>query len=477
MKESPVNCATLLASLPPEWPEDLLPVIVRENSAGSVKVVVLDDDPTGTQTVRDIPVLTTWSEPALRRELQGEYPGFFLLTNSRSLTGGAAADLAREIGSNLRAAAAVVGVSPVVISRSDSTLRGHFPGEVDALAASLGQEDAPRLLIPFFLEGGRFTIDNVHYVQDGDRLIPAAQTPFAGDAVFGFHSSEMRQWVEEKTAGRVRAEEVKVISLSDLRRGGPKRVAALLGELPSRAICVVNAASYRDLQVLVAALLPLEKAGRRFVYRTAASFVRTRLGQGHRFPLLPPDKLTVGTPNGGLFIVGSYVAKTGRQLENLCCLPGIEAIEIGVENLLANGDRPGEIDSAARRLNGALRQGRDCVLYTSRRLVTGEDAAANLAIGGLVSDSLVTIVRSLTAQPRYLVAKGGITSSDIATRGLGVLRALVLGQALPGVPVWQLGPETRYSGMPYIVFPGNVGADDALAELRNMLCRVNQPLS
>jgi len=236
MKESPVNCATLLSSLPPEWPEDLLPVIVPQNSAGSVKVVVLDDDPTGTQTVRDIPVLTTWSESTLRRELQGAYPGFFLLTNSRSLTGGAAADLAREIGSNLRAAAAAVGVSPVVISRSDSTLRGHFPGEVDALATGLGQEDAPRLLIPFFLEGGRFTIDNVHYVQDGDRLIPAAQTPFAEDAVFGFHSSEMRQWVEENTAGRVSAEEVKVISLSDLRRGGPKRVAALLGGVPSRAI-------------------------------------------------------------------------------------------------------------------------------------------------------------------------------------------------------------------------------------------------
>jgi uncharacterized protein YgbK (DUF1537 family) len=477
MRESPVNRATLLATLPPEWPEDLLPVIIRENRAGSAKVVVLDDDPTGTQTVRDIPVLTTWSESALRRELQGEYPGFFILTNSRSLTGDAAAELAREIGINLQAAAAAAGVSLVVISRSDSTLRGHFPGEVDALAASLGQEDAPRLLIPFFLEGGRFTIDNVHYVLDGDHLIPAAQTPFAGDAVFGFDSSELRQWVEEKTAGRVRAEEVKVISLSDLRRGGPNRVAALLGEVPSRSICVVNAVSYRDLQVLVTALLPLEKAGRRFVYRTAASFVRTRLGLDHHFPLLPPDKLTVGTPNGGLFIVGSYVAKTGRQLENLCRLPGIKAIEIGVENLLANGDRLREIDSAACRLNGALRQGRDCVLYTSRRLVTGEDAAANLAIGGLVSDSLVAIVRSLTAQPRYLVAKGGITSSDIATRGLGVLRALVLGQALPGVPVWQLGPETRYSGMPYIVFPGNVGADDALAELRNMLCRVNQPLS
>jgi uncharacterized protein YgbK (DUF1537 family) len=75
------------------------------------------------------------------------------------------------------------------------------------------------------------------------------------------------------------------------------------------------------------------------------------------------------------------------------------------------------------------------------------------------------VVRALTIRPRYLVAKGGITSSDIATQGLGVRRALVLGQILPGVPVWQLGPETRHPALVYIVFPGNVGGPQALAEI------------
>jgi uncharacterized protein YgbK (DUF1537 family) len=82
-----------------------------------------------------------------------------------------------------------------------------------------------------------------------------------------------------------------------------------------------------------------------------------------------------------------------------------------------------------------------------------------------VSDALISLVQHLAVAPRYLIAKGGITSSDIATQGLGVRRALVLGQALPGVPVWQLGVEARFPGLGYVVFPGNVGADTALAEL------------
>jgi len=116
-------------------------------------------------------------------------------------------------------------------------------------------------------------------------------------------------------------------------------------------------------------------------------------------------------------------------------------------------------------MNAALSAGRDTVVYTSRQLITSTDAAASLAIGRRVSDALVYLVQHLAVTPRYLIAKGGITSSDTATLGLGVRRALVLGQALPGVPVWKLGPEAKFPGLGYVVFPGNVGADSALAEL------------
>ncbi|MCB2173842.1 hypothetical protein KQH41_01105 [bacterium] len=468
MNESTADLG-LLDRLPPEWSHDLMQDISARVADSSRKVVVCDDDPTGTQTVQGIPVLTEWSEEVLRRELLGEYPAFYILTNSRSLTEAAACRLADELGGNLRRASAATGVNIVPISRSDSTLRGHFPAEVDALANSLGKTGNPCLIIPFFLEGGRYTVDNVHYVQDGSILVPAAQTAFARDAVFGFASSELREWVEEKTNGRIRSGAVQVISIDDLRCGGPDRVAAMLAALPAGGTCIVNAASYRDMQVLVSALLTLEDSGREFLYRTAASFVRTRIGLDHHTLLLPAEKLTSGAQGGGLFVVGSYVEKTGRQLAALLDEPGIVALEVRVDQLLDEHGRQAEIDSISGQASEALSRGRDCVLYTSRRLVTGSDADSSLAIGKIVSDSLIAIVGGLAAQPRYLLAKGGITSSDVATRGLGVRRAMIIGQALPGVPVWRLGAESRYPGTPYIVFPGNVGDDDALATLRRRL--------
>nr|GEX57316.1 ketose-bisphosphate aldolase, class-II [Tanacetum cinerariifolium] len=62
-------------------------------------------------------------------------------------------------------------------------------------------------------------------------------------------------------------------------------------------------------------------------------------------------------------------------------------------------------------------------------------------------------------------SQGGITSSDIATKALEAKRAKIVGQALAGVPLWQLGPESRHPGVPYIVFPGNVGDSNALAKV------------
>lgn len=121
---------------------------------------------------------------------------------------------------NLQTAAELSGIKPIVISRSDSTLRGHFPHEVDAVAKSMGEEDLPYLIFPFFPEGGRFTIDDIHYVAEGEDLVPAGDTAYAKDAAFGFTRSNLREWVEEKTKGRIKAEEVISISLADIRQGG-----------------------------------------------------------------------------------------------------------------------------------------------------------------------------------------------------------------------------------------------------------------
>lgn len=454
----------VLNSLPPEWPDDPGPAIAAALRARREKVVVLDDDPTGTQTVHGVPVLTEWSVPTLRAELANELPVCFLLTNSRSLPLAQAQALNADIGRHLREAAQLAGKPCVVVSRSDSTLRGHFPGEVEALAEALGQGFDAWLLIPFFQEGGRYTIDNTHYVAEGDTLVPAGETEFARDAAFGYRASDLRQWVEEKTAGRIAAATVAAVSLDDIRRGGPERVAARLAAVPQGGVCVINAASRRDLEVFTSGLLAAEARGKRFLYRTAASFVPARAGMAPR-ALLTPDEVVTSEAAGGLIVVGSYVPRTTSQLAYLLQQAGVVPVEIEVNALLSDTPRSGAIARTAQEVDAGLRRGQDVVLFTSRQLVTGADAVSSLAIGQRVSQGLVAIMQALTTRPRYMLAKGGITSSDVATQGLGVRRAMVLGQLLPGVPVWQLGPETRHPGLGYIVFPGNVGGPEALGQM------------
>jgi uncharacterized protein YgbK (DUF1537 family) len=454
----------VLASLPPEWPDDPRPAISAALRSRQEKTVVLDDDPTGTQTVHGVPVLTEWPVPTLQAELENDLPVCFLLTNSRSLPLIEAQALNRDIGHNLQQAARLSGRRFVVVSRSDSTLRGHFPGEVEALSEALGMDFDACLLIPFFQEGGRYTIDDTHYVVEGEALVPAGETEFARDATFGYGASDLRQWVEEKTAGHIPAAKVASVSLDDIRRGGPEGVATRLSELAQGTVCVINAASRRDLEVFTHGLLIAETAGKRFMYRTAASFVPVRAGIASR-DLLTPTEMVTSEAGGGLIVVGSYVLKTTNQLEYLLGQSDLVRVEIDITSLLSESQRSATISGAAQDIEAGLGSGRDVVLFTSRQVVTGTDVTSSLSIGQRISEGLVAMIRDLSSPPRYILAKGGITSSDVATQGLEVKRALVLGQIMPGVPVWQLGHETRFPGLPYIVFPGNVGGPEALVEI------------
>jgi uncharacterized protein YgbK (DUF1537 family) len=341
---------------------------------------------------------------------------------------------------------------------------------VEALAEALGQDVDAWLLIPFFQEGGRYTIGDVHYVAEGDTLVPAGETEFARDAVFGYRASNLRQWVEEKTAGRIAAATVASVSLDDIRHGGPEGVTARLTAVPRSGVCVINAASRRDLEVFVLGLLAAEAQGKRFLYRTAASFVPVRAGIAPR-ALLTQHEVAASDAGGGLVVVGSHVPRTTSQLEYLLRQPGVAQVEIAVGALLSETQRSDAIAQATQAVNAGLQHGQDVVLFTSRQLITGADAVSSLSIGQRVSQGLVSIVQALAVRPRYILAKGGITSSDVATQGLGVRRAMVLGQILPGVPVWQLGAETRHPGLGYIVFPGNVGGPEALGQIVTALRR------
>lgn len=466
MRPNPVKMPLLkdiLNQLPQENNFDLLPQIQQHNSQHPRTLVVLDDDPTGTQTVYDIPVLTTWDMKALTQEFSQKTPLFYILTNSRSLPVEEAEVLAKEVGKNLLTASQTSGQPFTVVSRSDSTLRGHYPEEVDALADTLGLSHPTTVIIPAFLEGGRYTIHDIHYVQEDDKLIPAAETPFAQDAAFGYKNSDLKYWVAEKTQGKISAAEVLSITLEDIRQKGVDYISQKLLTSPEQATCIINAASRSDLEIVGLALLKAESQGKSLVYRTAASIVPVLAGLPPK-PLLSHTKLSGKPGKGGLVIIGSYVPKTSTQLEHLKKLSELQFVEVNVNDLLSP-QKDSIIQQITNKVESFSQEEETVVVYTSRTLITGEDKARSLQIGRQISEGLVRIVQQLSTAPAFILSKGGITSNDIATHGLGVKRAIVMGQILPGVPMWELENESRFPGVPYIVFPGNVGGPEALSEI------------
>lgn len=478
-----ITLIELLANLPPEPDEARLFRDIQQAVAASQrKLVVIDDDPTGTQTVHDVELLTTWNTEMLAHILQEERQLFYLLTNSRSLPEREAVQLNREIAQQLVVASKETKIDVVVASRSDSTLRGHYPAEIQALerglASSKGESYDGHLVVPAFFEGGRYTINDTHYVAthtaNSDVLQPASETPFAQDKVFGYKTAYLPAWIEEKSGGYWKANQVVSIGLELIRQGGPDEVAAKLQTVEGDIPVVINAASYGDLAVVILGLLQAEAVGKRFLYRTAASFVRLR-GAVEMKPLLKADEVlgnTQSAEGGGMVVVGSYVPDSSKQLQALLTLSHVVGIELPVERVIGSTAESEAVSrEVGQQLEAAIKARHIGVVYTSRKLVTSANRAENLEIGKKVSNALIAALHQVTSRPRFIIAKGGITSHDVAQKGLGAARAHVLGQLFPGVPVWRLesGPQSRFEGVPYIVFPGNVGGPESLMQAAKLL--------
>ena len=456
--------ADILSQLDPEYNGDLLPEIRNTFLQSEKTIVVFDDDPTGTQTCHDVVVLTSWSVALIAEELRRNPSILFILTNSRSMPEEVAVRLTNEIGKNIREAVRQTGRQIIPISRSDSTLRGHFPAEVDALADALDLKDAVQVLIPAFIEGGRFTINDVHYIVEQDDLIPVADTPFAKDRSFGYSHSNVKEWVEEKTKGTTKANDVISISLKDIRSGGPDNVAEKLSRCRPGEVVLINAVSFRDLEVVASGIQLSEKQGKKFLFRSSATFVPIRTG-------IAPGKIFIPTAsdihsvNGSLTVVGSYVPKTTTQLNHLLAQNKHEKIEIHVDDILGDANRAERAAAISEKIDHWLSAGKDVIVYTSRSLVVGGDANESLKINGIISDYLVSVIQRLNVRPAFFIAKGGITSSDLASKGLSSKKADVLGQAITGVPVWRLSDDSKFAKILYIVFPGNVGGESAFWEV------------
>lgn len=432
------------------------------------RIIVLDDDPTGSQTVHSCLLLTRWDEAALRQALLDPSPLFFVLTNTRGMDALRAAAVTREVCRALHRvlddlAAQGQHFHTLFVSRSDSTLRGHYPVETDVMAETLGPFDA-HFLVPAFFEGGRITRDSVHYLMVDGVPTPVAETEFARDSVFGYTHSYLPDYVEEKTRGRIPANRVERFLLDDVRGDALPRLMALTGN----QCCVVDAETQADLDHFAAQLKQAAGQGKRFLFRSGASLL-TALAQ------LPPQPVAAGAMHRyvrdghpGAVIVGSHVKKTTEQLEQLLLEPGAVSVEIDVDRVISHREAL-RLEILAK-VAGIHAAGNTPVIYTSRQERTFSSQAVRLAFGEQVSAFLMEVVKQLPTTLGFLISKGGITSNDVLSSGLALRTSRVLGQILPGCSVVRCPLDhPRYPDMPVVIFPGNVGDEQGLATVYRRL--------
>jgi uncharacterized protein YgbK (DUF1537 family) len=439
----------------------------------SPKIIVLDDDPTGSQTVHSCLLLMQWDVETLRIGLRDAAPIFFVLTNTRSLAPDRAKAITREVCQNLREAIHDENIQDfLVVSRSDSTLRGHYPVETDAIAEELGPFDA-HFLVPAFFEGGRTTRDSIHYLKVNGIDTPVHETEFAQDSVFHYRHSYLPDYVEEKTNGRIKADQVQRFVLADLRSGVVDRLMAL----KQNQCAVVDGETQADLDQFASDILTAAQAGKRFLFRSAASIL-TALAKLPPQPIAPEAMASyVRNGKAGAVLIGSHVKKTTEQLEQLLTMPGAIGIEVKIQQLVADPSTSSagfrsllqDVTDQAARIHAS---GQTPVIYTSRGELVFDDTMTRLRFGETVSTLLMEILKQLPADLGFLISKGGITSNDTLSQGLGLRTAYLLGQVSPGVSMVRTEADhPQFPLLPVVLFPGNVGDAQALAQVYQRLSR------
>ena len=480
-----------------------------------LKIIVLDDDPTGSQTVHSCPLLLRWTPQALAAGLAHPSPLLFLLANSRGLAAPEAAERVRQICKALTAALAAARQAGVIdrwllLSRGDSTLRGHFPLESELLQAELGPFDAT-LLVPAFLPGGRTTVAGEHRLHGQ----PVHTSAFAQDRQFGYSTSYLPAWVEQKSGGRWPAQQVQRIDLAELDAAAaelagqqltaPQQAAEVSEQklaLPEPAaggyglllrrlagfannVCVVvDGERPEQLSALAAAVRQLTAPTaaapwgrpRRLLAQCAASWIEA-------LAALPPQPLgrqglvglrrrnSAGAPLPGLVLVGSHVPLADSQLERLLAQPACAGVELEVAlvaELLAAPEPGPKLAALAADLAAQLQRllvpGQTPVLFTSRGEFSCRDAAERWALGEALATLMGRLAGRLAPGLGYLISKGGITSHTLLADGLALDRVELQGQLLPGLSLVLTPAEAAVAGLPVLTMPGNLGDADSLVQ-------------
>jgi uncharacterized protein YgbK (DUF1537 family) len=418
--------------------------------------VVLDDDPTGVQTLAGIRVLLDWDAGRIARALAGRR-SVHLITNSRAL---APEQAGAVVGAAARAA--VAGVEGVrLVLRGDSTLRGHLWEEYEAVCAATQSGRPPLLLAPALPSAGRVTRGGVHLIERDGVTTPLHETEYARDGAFSYRSARLLEWAEERSNGAFRADAGRELHLDELHASGAGAVADGLADLAASGrpcVLAVDAETDDDLALVSEGYADALAAGVYAVVRCAPALAGILAGTTATTLAAPPRG------EGGVLVVcGSYVPVSTRQLAALTARHPAALVEIDV-TLLASAQADGEVARAAEAASELMRRSGLAILATPRERPPG---TTDVASGQRIADGVARTAGAVLPRPRVVIAKGGITSAVTLRTGFGFDEAEVIGPVLPGISRWRAGDGA--SGLDYLVIPGNVGHDEVLAELVDLV--------
>jgi len=441
-----------------------------------MKIIIFDDDPTGSQTVYGCPLLLNWDEQTQEKAFAKSSPLIFILANTRSLSSGLAVKKTREICSSIKKFFLRKGYSKddyFYISRGDSTLRGHGVLEPAILAEELGPFHAT-FHIPAFLEGGRTTENGIHYLNG----IPVHKTDFGRDNIFGFSTSDLAKWIEEKSFGKIQAENILHIKIKQLdmafnNEDGFKSLLSFLSQLENNISVVVDAKLTHHLETLASAIKVVSKE-KRFLFRTAASFINSLSGLPTN-PQSTADLVSLKSKNNqfkykpGLIMVGSHVKLATDQLELLLKDNSCKGLEIPVSKLadiFASEDCKKLIldleDKILSKIDNILYTKKIPVLYTTREEMQFSSQSTRMKYGLELAEFMAILVGKISNKFGYIISKGGITTQLLLQKGLNFNQVNLNGQILPGLSIVQSNSD-QYD-LPVVTFPGNLGNEKTLLE-------------
>lgn len=410
--------------------------------------VVIDDDPTGTQAVTGAKILLEWTPVEIAAALVETRRPVHLLTNSRAFAPARARELVRE------AVVAALAADPdaQVLLRGDSTLRAHLLEEFLGVADAMALPSPPvLLLVPALPAAGRVTVGGVHFLERDGVRTPLHETEYAQDPALGYTTARLVEWAEQRSGGFFVRRHAYEVPLERLRREGGRAVrdALTAGAAEAPAVVAPDAVTLADLKSVAEGLKGAVDSGLAVVTRCAPTFVGIIGGHLATAELAPPRGRRV------LVACGSFVSTSTRQLESL--LARYPHSLVTLDPSAAASDDGGALAAAeaAAEASRLLDSGPLAVVATDRP----PDVGTTFETAFAVAEMLARTVAAIDPPPDVVIGKGGITSAVIAEVGLTARAASVLGPVAAGVALW------RVDDLPYVVFPGNVGSDTALAEL------------